>query len=67
MDPRPRNFVDPIFVSKLADRSHLVRIVRDGIVDTSMPAWRDVLDEQQINAVVSYLQAAFIDTTTMKD
>lgn len=35
-------------------------VIRNGLVDTSMPAWRDVLTDAQIEAVAAYVQRAFI-------
>jgi cytochrome c oxidase cbb3-type subunit 3 len=37
----------------------LGRLIAEGTPGTSMPAWRQVLDEDQIDALVAYLKAAF--------
>ena len=33
--------------------------IRDGIAGTSMPAWKDVLDDTQIDHIVAYIGAVF--------
>ena len=43
----------------LIDSSRLKMIIRDGVVGTSMPAWKSVLEESQINALVEYISRAF--------
>lgn len=40
-------------------RAQLRQLVRNGIEDTSMPAWRHVLTREQTNSLVTYLQEAF--------
>lgn len=41
------------------DASGLERVIREGLPGTSMPAWKEVLDERQIDDLVAYLQRAF--------
>ncbi|MGY0195506.1 c-type cytochrome [Leptothrix sp. BB-4] len=36
--------------------AHLRRVIRDGLPGTSMPAWRQVLQREQVEAVVAYLR-----------
>jgi cytochrome c oxidase cbb3-type subunit 3 len=58
LEPRPRNFTDPEF-RLVQDTSALEQRILVGIPGTSMPAWRDVLDRNEIRAVIAYLQEAF--------
>ena len=37
----------------------LKRVIRDGLPGTTMPAWKLVLNESQINAVITYVSRAF--------
>lgn len=58
LEPHPRNLRDPSFMSALtADR--LAQVIRDGLPESSMPAWRDVLKPREIGAIVAYIHRAF--------
>lgn len=37
------------------ERSYLVKVIRDGIPNTAMPAWRDRLTDGDINSLVDYI------------
>ena len=41
------------------DAARLGGVIRDGLPGTSMPAWRHVLDGDEIDALVRYIDAAF--------
>jgi len=58
LQPPPPDFTAP---PGAAPRGHadLARLIADGAPGTSMPAWRQVLDAQQIDALARYLRAAF--------
>jgi len=58
LEPHPRNLTDPAFMSAI-DRKHLRRVIRDGLPGTSMPAWKSVLSEHQVDAVIAYIDRAF--------
>jgi len=58
LDPPPPDFREPEVAARFS-AEHLRRVTRDGIEGTSMPAWRDVLEAGEIEAVVVYLQRAF--------
>ena len=58
LDAHPRDLTDAGFMA-LVDRSRLKTIIRDGVVGTSMPAWKSVLNEPQIDALFSYISRAF--------
>lgn len=58
LEPHPRNLTDPAFMSRI-DRTHLRRVIRDGLPNTSMPAWKTVLGEPEIEDLITYIDAAF--------
>jgi cytochrome c oxidase cbb3-type subunit III len=58
MEPHPRNLRDPAFMSR-ASRESLTHAIREGLPNTSMPAWKSVLRERDIAAVIAYINKAF--------
>ncbi len=58
LEPKPRNLTDTSFMRAMT-RALLLRRIRDGIPKTSMPAWKDVLNEYQIHQIISYIDKAF--------
>jgi len=58
MDPHPRDLTDPSAMSRMT-RLQLARVIRGGIPGTSMPAWGSVLGDEQIAAIIEYVDAAF--------
>ena len=58
LEPKPRNLTDSDFMRGMSRELLLARI-RDGLPGTSMPAWKDVLDDGQIRQIISYIDAAF--------
>lgn len=58
MEPHPRNLTDPAFMATMT-RERLRRVIRDGLPETSMPAWKSVLEAHEIDAVVAYISRAF--------
>lgn len=58
LEPHPRNLRDPVFMSAMT-RQRLTGVIREGLPDTSMPAWKDVLDSGQIRAIVAYINRVF--------
>lgn len=58
MQPHPRNLTDPAAMSGMT-KSRLRNVIRDGLPGTSMPAWKSVLSEQDIEAVIAYVSRAF--------
>ncbi len=58
MQPHPRDLTSPEAMSGMT-RSRLRNVIRNGLKDTSMPAWKSVLSEQQIEDVISYVNRAF--------
>lgn len=58
MEPHPRNLRDINFMSN-ATRQSIRRAVREGLPNTSMPAWKDVLSERDIQSLLAYISRAF--------
>ena len=58
LDPKPRDLTDASFM-RFMTRERLRTRIRDGLVNTSMPAWKDVLDDKQIEQIISYIGEAF--------
>ena len=58
LQPKPRDLTDADFMRGM-NRALLLERIRDGLPGTSMPAWRDVLSNQQIEQIISYIDAAF--------
>lgn len=52
--PRPRDLNHPAIRQR--DAASLRRAIANGMAGTSMPAWKDVLNEYQIGDVVSYIK-----------
>lgn len=60
LQPHARDLTKPELHRRL-DAEGLRQIILNGIQGTTMPAWRDVLTIQQIDAVVAYVFKAFFD------
>ena len=58
LDSHPRNLRDPVFMSNMT-RARLTATIRDGLPNTSMPAWKSVLSAEEIAAIVAYVAKAF--------
>jgi cytochrome c oxidase cbb3-type subunit 3 len=58
LEPHPRNLRDPEIMGTMT-RARLTAAIRNGIPDTSMPAWKDVLRERDIKAIIAYINKAF--------
>lgn len=58
MEPHPRNLRDPAFM-RGASRSTLAHAIREGLPNTSMPAWKSVLKEAEIQSILAYINRAF--------
>ena len=56
--PPPRNLTDSRFMGEMT-RELLLKRIRDGIKNSSMPAWKNVLSENQIHQIISYIEVAF--------
>lgn len=58
MEPHPRNLTDPAFMKDMT-RTRLARTIREGLPNTSMPAWKGVLKDDEIDSIVAYVNKAF--------
>jgi len=58
LDPNPRDLRDPQFMSSM-NREILQQRIENGLKNTSMPAWKHVLNKQQIQQIISYISEAF--------
>lgn len=58
LEPHPRNLRDPEFMSRIT-RQYFIDAVREGLPNTSMPAWKNVLSARDIEAVADYVNRAF--------
>ncbi len=58
MEPRPRDLTNPEAMAGMS-HPHLVGVIRDGLPGTSMPAWKSVLSEPEIQDVAAYIHRAF--------
>ena len=56
LQPRPRNLT--VVEAMTAER--LRAVILDGLPDTTMPAWRHVLTDEQVDAVVAYVMRVFV-------
>ena len=58
LEPHPRDLTSPEQMRGMT-KARLVKSIRDGLPDTSMPAWKSVLSDQEIDAVAAYIARAF--------
>lgn len=58
LEPKPRDFNQPDFMSQM-DSEFLLRRIKKGIPNSSMPAWESVLSEHQIASIIDYMRIAF--------
>ena len=58
MEPHPRDLTSPKAMSGMT-RTRLRKVIREGLPGTSMPAWKSVLSEQQVEDVIAYVGRAF--------
>lgn len=58
LEPPPRDLRNPGFMSGMTIEL-LTHSIQNGLRNTSMPAWKHVLDKTQIRQIVSYISRAF--------
>jgi len=63
LDPHPPDF-SAAGVSERLTRDRTGRVTRDGLPGSSMPAWRSVLAQRDIDAVAAYVERAFGSNAT---
>ncbi|MGO8754352.1 MAG: c-type cytochrome [Gallionellaceae bacterium] len=57
LEPHPRNLRDPAFMETMT-RTRLRKTINEGLPGTSMPAWKSVLNKEEIEAIVAYVSKA---------
>lgn len=55
LQPHPRNFADPVAMSRLTD-DQIYRAIKQGKPGTAMAAWGQVLNESQIGDLIDYIR-----------
>jgi cytochrome c oxidase cbb3-type subunit III len=58
LEPHPRNLASSEEMRGMT-RERLARSIADGLPGTSMPAWKQVLGEKDIDALIAYISRAF--------
>lgn len=58
LEPHPRNLRDPVFMTAMT-RQRLENVIREGLPNTSMPAWKTVLGNDEIRAISAYINRVF--------
>lgn len=58
LEPHPRNLTDTKAMAGMT-RTRLKEVIRDGVENTTMSAWKTVLSDEQIDAVIAYIARAF--------
>lgn len=54
LEPHPRDLTNPDFMASMTEQK-LKQVIRNGLTGTSMPAWKSVFNDAEINAVVHYI------------
>ena len=58
LEPKPRNLTDAGFMLGMT-RASLLERIKNGLNNTSMPAWKNVLSDPEINQIISYISEGF--------
>ncbi|MEO8343879.1 MAG: c-type cytochrome [Gallionella sp.] len=58
MEPHPRDLTKSAAMDTMT-RTRLRTVIREGLTGTSMPAWKSVLSEQQVEDIIAYVARAF--------
>ncbi|MBI5275364.1 MAG: c-type cytochrome [Burkholderiales bacterium] len=58
LEPHPRDLTSPKEMRGMT-KQRLVASISNGLPNTSMPAWKEVLEPAQIDALVAYINKAF--------
>lgn len=65
LEPHPRNLTETELLQRNMDA--LRQVVLEGLPGTSMPAWKHVLSESQIDAIFLYLRHLYLETPAQTD
>jgi len=58
LEPHPRNLTDAVAMAGMT-RARLKERIREGVPGTPMSAWKQVLADEEIDAIVAYIARAF--------
>ncbi len=58
MEPHARDLTNPEFMRSMG-RERLKMTIEEGLPGTSMPAWKSVLKQSEIKAIIAYIHRAF--------
>jgi cytochrome c oxidase cbb3-type subunit 3 len=58
MEPHPRDLTKSPVMDSMT-RTRLRTVIRDGLPGTSMPAWKSVLTDPQVEDIIAYVGRAF--------
>ncbi len=61
MDPAPRDLTSAPFMNS-KPRERFINSLHEGVAGTSMPAWGKVLNDDQINGLMTYVEQTFVKT-----
>jgi cytochrome c oxidase cbb3-type subunit 3 len=59
LQPHPRNLTNPVNMQGDMTREHLRQVIRNGLPGTTMSAWKSVLEPDQIESIIDYINAVF--------
>ncbi len=58
LSPHPRNLTDPQVMSTMT-KARLKTVIQEGLPGTTMSAWKNVLNNEQIESIIAYINRAF--------
>jgi len=58
LNPHPRNLTDPQVMSTMT-KARLKTVIQEGLPGTTMSAWKNVLNNEQIDSIIAYIDKAF--------
>jgi cytochrome c oxidase cbb3-type subunit 3 len=57
LQPHPRNLTDPKAMASMT-KDRLQHVIRNGLPGTTMSAWKNILNDEQISSIISYINRA---------
>lgn len=57
LEPHPRDLTDSLFMSSMS-KERMRHTIREGLINTSMPAWKSVLSVEQIEEIIAFINEA---------
>lgn len=58
LEPHPRDLTSKEFMSAMT-KDRLTTVIKEGLPNTSMPAWKSVLSDSDIQALIAYISRTF--------